>query len=72
MTAPERIVAAAPMVRSGITVGLSLPLDTAPSRTEGVSSPTREPLGRWEFLCLIASLRIPGGAGSRVNPIAVF
>jgi kynurenine formamidase len=29
-------------------------------------------LGRWEFLCVIAPLRIPGGTGSPVNPIAVF
>jgi kynurenine formamidase len=29
-------------------------------------------LGRWEFLCVVAPLRIPGGTGSPVNPIAVF
>jgi kynurenine formamidase len=29
-------------------------------------------LGRWEFLCVIAPMRIPGGTGSPVNPIAVF
>ena len=28
--------------------------------------------GRWEFLCTIAPLRVPGGTGSPVNPIAVF
>jgi kynurenine formamidase len=27
---------------------------------------------RWEFLAVIAPLRIPGGTGSPVNPIAVF
>lgn len=27
---------------------------------------------RWEFLFLVAPLRIPGGTGSPVNPIAVF
>jgi kynurenine formamidase len=27
---------------------------------------------RWEFLCVIAPLRIPGGTGSPVNPIAIF
>lgn len=27
---------------------------------------------RWEFLCVLAPLRIPGGTGSPVNPIAVF
>lgn len=26
----------------------------------------------WEFLCVIAPLRVPGGTGSPVNPIAVF
>jgi len=29
-------------------------------------------LGRWEFLLVLAPLRIPGGTGSPVNPIAVF
>jgi hypothetical protein len=28
--------------------------------------------GRWEFLLVVAPLRIPGGTGSPVNPIAVF
>lgn len=28
--------------------------------------------GRWEFLFVVAPLRIPGGTGSPVNPIAVF
>ena len=27
---------------------------------------------RWEFLCAIAPLRVPGGTGSPVNPIATF
>jgi len=31
-----------------------------------------ERMGRWEFLCVIAPLRLPGGTGSPVNPIAVF
>ncbi|MCY4660629.1 MAG: hypothetical protein OXF93_12570 [Acidobacteria bacterium] len=29
-------------------------------------------LGRWDFLLVIAPLRVPGGTGSPVNPIAVF
>lgn len=29
-------------------------------------------LKRWDFLCSIAPMRIPGGTGSPVNPIAVF
>ena len=29
-------------------------------------------IGRWEFFCVIAPLRIPGATGSPVNPIAVF
>lgn len=29
-------------------------------------------LGRWEFLFTLAPLRIPGGTGSPVNPLAVF
>lgn len=28
--------------------------------------------GRWEFLCVVAPLRVPGGTGSPVNPVAVF
>ena len=36
------------------------------------STATCDGLGRWEFLCLIAPLRIPGGTGSPVNPIAIF
>jgi kynurenine formamidase len=27
---------------------------------------------RWEFLCVVAPMRVPGGTGSPVNPIAVF
>jgi hypothetical protein len=29
-------------------------------------------LGRWEFLLTVAPLRIPGGTGCPVNPIALF
>ena len=29
-------------------------------------------LDRWEFLFAMAPLRIPGGTGSPVNPLAVF
>ncbi len=29
-------------------------------------------LGRWEFMLVIAPLRVPGGTGSPVNPIAMF
>ncbi|MFI9645622.1 cyclase family protein [Streptomyces sp. NPDC052040] len=28
--------------------------------------------GRWSFLCVVAPLRIPGGTGSPVNPIAIL
>jgi len=28
--------------------------------------------GRWEFLCVVAPLRVPGGTGSPINPIAIF
>ena len=31
-----------------------------------------EHLGRWEFLCVVAPLRVPHGTGSPVNPIAIF
>jgi len=29
-------------------------------------------LKRWEFMLVIAPLRVPGGTGSPVNPIAMF
>ena len=29
-------------------------------------------LDRWEFMLVIAPLRVPGGTGSPVNPIAIF
>jgi hypothetical protein len=28
--------------------------------------------GRWEFLLTLAPLRVPGGTGSPLNPIAMF
>jgi len=31
-----------------------------------------ERTGRWEFLFVAAPLRIPGGTGSPVNPLAIF
>jgi kynurenine formamidase len=33
--------------------------------------PLCEQAGRWSFLCVIAPLRLPGGTGSPVNPIAI-
>jgi kynurenine formamidase len=33
--------------------------------------PLCEAADRWSFLCVVAPLRIPGGTGSPVNPIAV-
>ncbi|HSZ40056.1 MAG TPA: cyclase family protein [Trebonia sp.] len=34
--------------------------------------PLCEATGRWSFFCVIAPLRLPGGTGSPVNPIAVM
>jgi kynurenine formamidase len=34
--------------------------------------PQCETIGRWAFLCVIAPLRLPGGTGSPVNPIAIL
>jgi kynurenine formamidase len=31
-----------------------------------------EELRRWSFFCVIAPLRLPGGTGSPVNPVAIF
>jgi kynurenine formamidase len=33
--------------------------------------PACETTGRWSFLCVVAPLRLPGGTGSPVNPIAI-
>ncbi len=29
-------------------------------------------LERWEFMLVVSPLRVPGGTGSPVNPIAIF
>ena len=46
----------------------------APGRQRGPGAP--RPVcaeeGRWEFLCVVAPLRIPGGTGCPVNPIVIF
>jgi kynurenine formamidase len=34
--------------------------------------PLCEQAGRWTFLCMIAPLRLPGGTGSPVNPLAIL
>jgi kynurenine formamidase len=34
--------------------------------------PLCEAANRWSFLCVVAPLRIPGGTGSPVNPVAVL
>ena len=34
--------------------------------------PACQAAGRWSFLCVIAPLRLPGGTGSPVNPIAIL
>ena len=33
---------------------------------------TAASLNRWEFMLVVAPLRVPGGTGSPVNPIAIF
>jgi kynurenine formamidase len=60
---------ALPVHRIGIVaMGLWL-LDNAD--LEAVAAQCRE-LTRWEFLLVVGSLRIDGGTGSPVNPIAIF
>jgi kynurenine formamidase len=34
--------------------------------------PACEAAGRWSFLCVVAPLRLPGGTGSPVNPLAIL
>ena len=34
--------------------------------------PVCEAAARWSFLCVIAPLRLPGGTGSPINPIAIL
>jgi kynurenine formamidase len=36
------------------------------------ASETARRLGRWEFLFITAPLKLAGGTGSPVNPLAVF
>jgi hypothetical protein len=38
---------------------------------EGLAATCAE-LSRWSFLVMVSPLRIPGGTGSPVNPLAVF
>ena len=35
-------------------------------------APLCEAEGRWSFLCVVAPLRLPGGTGSPVNPVAIL
>jgi len=68
---PERVAAAAAPVREGVTVTLSLPLNTE----SGIHNPEPaacESRGRWEFMFAAAPLRIVRGTGSPVNPLAIF
>jgi hypothetical protein len=67
---PDRIVAAARLVRTGTTVSLGLPLDTEP-RVDN-PAPAEHRMTQLRFLCIVAPLRIPGGTGSPVNPIAIL
>jgi hypothetical protein len=39
---------------------------------ESVQSWACEAAARWEFLCMTAPLRIVGGTGSPVNPLAIL
>jgi kynurenine formamidase len=58
-----------PVHQVGITaIGLHL-IDNM--RLDSVLS-TCATLRRWEFLLTVAPLRIPGGTGCPVNPIALF
>lgn len=58
-----------PIHQIGITaMGLHL-IDNL--RLDALTNACRDE-GRWEFLLTIASLRIPGGTGSPVNPVAMF
>ena len=39
---------------------------------EGTDQPRCEAEGRWEFLFVAAPLRVAGGTGSPLNPVAIF
>ena len=58
-----------PIHQIGITaIGLHL-IDNL--RLDDVTAACQR-LGRWAFLLLVSPLRLPGGTGSPVNPVAVF
>jgi kynurenine formamidase len=48
----------------GITMLDNLDLEAA--------AETAARMGRWEFMIVVAPLRVPNGTGSPVNPIAIF
>ena len=39
---------------------------------EGQNSGDRIEVNQWDFMLVIAPLRVPGGTGSPVNPLAIF
>ncbi len=58
-----------PIHQVGITgIGLHL-IDNM--RFDGLAAACAEE-GRWSFLLTVAPMRVPGGTGSPVNPVAVF
>ncbi len=58
-----------PLHQIGLAV-MGLVLLDCPTLTELVA--TCAQLGRREFLFVAAPLRVPGGTGSPVNPVAIF
>jgi hypothetical protein len=57
-------------LHAGLITGLGIPIIDAADPEELAETAAR--LNRWEFMVVIAPLRVPGGTGGPVNPIAIF
>ena len=67
---PSRIAGVAQPIHQLMLVALGIPIfDNCD--LEALSAVCKE-LGRWEFQFIISPLRVVGGSGSPVNPLAVF
>ncbi len=69
-TTPPFVEGQATPLHTFFIVGLGMPIidDFDPEAL----AETAARLHRWEFMLVIAPLRVPGGTGSPVNPIAIF
>jgi len=69
-TAPPVVEAQTAPLHTILIAGLGMPIidDLDPEALAEMCAR----LGRWEFMLMVAPLRVPNGTGSPVNPIAIF